>query len=204
MNARQTKNGGGRRIGILGGSFNPAHDGHRKISDLALKLLNLHEVWWLVSPQNPLKAEEGMAPFEERLRQAEVLARHRRIRVSGIEAELGTRYTADTLGALLRRYPKVDFVWLMGADNLIQLPRWQRWTEIMETVPVAVFGRPTYSHKALAGKAAIRYAGARLAAKGSGRRACRRLAGTPPPAWVFLWAVHDPASATAIRRTRKG
>jgi len=197
-------NSGGRRIGLLGGSFNPAHDGHRKISELALKLLNLHEVWWLVSPQNPLKDEDGMAPFSQRLCQAEAAARHRRIHVSGIEADLGTRYTADTLAALVKRYPGHDFVWIMGADNLVQLPHWQRWTEILETVPVAVFDRPSYSHKALAGKAAIRYAGARLAAKGSGRRACRRLAGTPPPAWVFLWAVNDPVSATAIRSTRKG
>ncbi|MBT4905881.1 MAG: nicotinate-nicotinamide nucleotide adenylyltransferase, partial [Rhodospirillaceae bacterium] len=129
----------GRRIGLLGGSFNPAHDGHRHISQLALARLGLDEVWWLVSPQNPLKSEAGMAPFESRLESADRIACDRRIRVSALEAELGTRYTADTLKALQNRYPAARFVWLMGADNLVQISRWRAWTQIFKTIPIAVF-----------------------------------------------------------------
>ena len=116
-----------RRIGLLGGSFNPAHAGHRYISTEALRRLDLDEVWWLVSPQNPLKSQSGMAPFSQRLSHAASVARHPRIRVSAIEAEMGTRYTADTLAMLVRRFPAARFVWLMGADNLMQIPKWRDW-----------------------------------------------------------------------------
>lgn len=128
----------GLRVGLLGGSFNPAHDGHRYISRLALKLLGLDEVWWLVSPQNPLKPAAGMASLGDRLARAQAVADHPRIRVTDLERLLGTRYTADTLAALHRCFPRTRFVWLMGADNLLQVPRWQRWTEIFETTPVAL------------------------------------------------------------------
>lgn len=185
---------GGRRIGLLGGSFNPAHGGHLKISALALRLLGLDEIWWLVSPQNPLKPEDDMAPYAERLAAARRLAGARRIRVSDFEARFNSRYTADTLGILRLRYSQYRFVWIMGADNLVQLPRWRRWTDILNTMPVAVFDRPTYSYRALAGRAARRFANCRM-----NHRAHRRLADQPPPAWMFLWAAHDPASASAIR-----
>lgn len=179
----------------MGGSFNPAHGGHLHISRLALARLGLDQVWWLVSPQNPLKPKTGMAPFAARLRQAAaVAAADRRIRVTDIEGHLGTLYTADTLKALRRRFPRLRFVWLMGGDNLAQFPYWQRWQDIFRSVPIAVFDRPGTALKALAGKAARRFAGVRLPPS-----AARRLAALPAPAWVFFHAKLDPRSATQIR-----
>lgn len=183
-----------RRIGLLGGSFNPAHDGHRHISLIALHRLGLDEVWWLVSPQNPLKPTKGMASLARRMASAQAVARHPRIRVSDIEQRLGTRFTVDTVRALKRRYPDVAFVWLIGADNLSQMPAWKSWQTLFRLVPVAVFARPTYSLKALAGQAARRFAANRLP-----ERQARRLAQHQPPAWVFLRIRLHPASATAIR-----
>jgi nicotinate-nucleotide adenylyltransferase len=151
---------------LLGGSFNPAHGGHLHISLMALQRLDLDEVWWLVSPQNPLKPIKGMAPFAKRVASAAALARgHGRISVSAIEAALGTTYTADTIRVLQRRFPHTRFVWLMGGDNLAQLPRWRQWEEIVESVPIAVFDRPETALMALAGKAAKRYALARVPAR---------------------------------------
>jgi nicotinate-nucleotide adenylyltransferase len=151
-----------------------------------------------VSPQNPLKPTAGMAPFAERLKQAAGVAGvERHIRVTGIEATLGTSYTADSIRALRRRFPGIRFVWLMGGDNLAQFPYWERWQEIFRTVPVAVFDRPATSLKALAGKAARRFARARI----SGRRT-RRLADMTPPAWAFFHTRLDPRSATRIRAER--
>lgn len=184
-----------RRVGLLGGSFNPAHEGHRHIAELALKHLGLDEVWFLVSPGNPLKEAKGMAPLAKRLASAAEQARHPRLRAVAIEQALGTRYTADTLAALIRRFPRTSFVWLMGADNLIQLPKWERWSSIFNTVPIAVFARPSYSTNALAGKAAHRFSPAR---RRSLHRATR-LASRKPPAWVFLHTRLHPASATSIR-----
>lgn len=184
----------GRRIGLLGGSFNPAHRAHRAISLTALRRLGLDEVWWLVSPQNPLKPTAGMAPFAERLAGARAAARHPRIRATGIEARLGTIHTADTLARLAARFPGHRFVWLMGADNLLQIPAWKDWQKIFHRLPVAVFARPSYSLKALAGKAARRFASARLPERVAGALAERE-----PPAWVFVRGRLDPESATAIR-----
>lgn len=190
---------GRRRIGLLGGSFNPAHGGHLHISRLALSRLDLDEIWWLVSPQNPLKPSTGMAPFDERLRYAAAIAAaDRRIRVTDIEARLGpTTYTADTLKALRRRFARTRFVWLMGGDNLAQIPYWQRWQDIFRTVPIAVFARPGSSRKALAGAAAHRFVGARVPVV-----AGRLLAEMTPPAWVFFHTRLDPRSATQIRAAR--
>ena len=182
----------------MGGSFNPAHGGHLHISRLAFRHLDLDEVWWLVSPQNPLKPADGMAPFAERLAAAaKIAAGDRRIRVSDIEARLGSTYTADTLQALFRRFPRARFVWLMGSDNLRQFPYWRRWQDIFRTVPVAVFDRPSTSLEALAGVAAHRFAAARVPLS-----AARRLALMPPPAWVFFHTRLDPRSATSIRTER--
>ena len=133
-------------VGLLGGSFNPAHAGHRHISLEAMRLLGLDEVWWLVSPQNPLKDPAGMAPHNVRIAAARAVARHPRLRVTGIEADLGTRYAIDTVRALQRRYPKTRFIWLIGADNLAQLHRWKAWRQLARAVPIAVFARPGYSH----------------------------------------------------------
>ena len=189
---------GHRRIGLLGGSFNPAHGGHLHISREALKRLELDEVWWLVSPQNPLKPAAGMAPFRERLRgAAATAATDRRLRVKDIEAALGTTYTADTLRRLRRRFPRTRFVWLMGGDNLVQFPHWQRWQDIFRSVPIAVFDRPGTSRRALAGAAVHHFAKARVAPA-----AARQLASLPPPAWAFFHTKLDPRSATRIRAER--
>jgi nicotinate-nucleotide adenylyltransferase len=169
------------------------------ISELALKLLDLDQIWWLVSPQNPLKPVEGMAPFAVRLEGARRLAEaDRRILVTDLESRLrSSRYTADTLKALRRRFPRLRFVWLMGGDNLVQIPKWQRWPEIFRTVPIAVFDRPSYSLKALSGVAARRFARYRVAASDE-----RRLADMEPPAWVFFHTRLDDRSATRIRSRR--
>jgi nicotinate-nucleotide adenylyltransferase len=152
-----------------------------------------------VSPGNPLKDPNGMAPLSERMASAAAQARHPRMRAVSIEGALGTRFTADTLSALVRRFPRTSFVWLMGADNLIQLPKWERWSSIFHSVPIAVFARPSYCTSALAGKAAHRFSAARQRSL----HQATRLASRKPPAWVFLHTRLHPASATSIRaRTR--
>ena len=181
------------RVGLLGGSFNPAHDGHRYISLEAIKRLRLDQVWWLVSPQNPLKAAAGMAPLAERLAGAVAMARHPRLKVLALETRLGTRYTADTL-ARLARWPGHRFVWLMGADNMAQLPRWWKWRGILAGCPVAVFERHPYSYPALSGPVARGFAAVRLP-----EDRVDELAHAAPPAWVFVRMRPHPASATAIR-----
>ncbi len=190
------------RIGLLGGSFNPAHAGHRHLSLLALKRLRLDQVWWLVSPQNPLKPTTGMAPLAERMALARKVARHPRIRVTGIEARLRTRHTAMTLKRLKSAFPEARFVWLMGADNLVQIPHWFNWKAIFAAVPIAVFDRGSYSYmyKALAGRAAQSYSRYRLPPDQA-----RALADREPPAWVYVREMRrHPASATAIRRKARG
>ena len=184
----------GARIGLLGGSFNPAHEGHLHITHRALDELALDGVWWLVSPQNPLKPADGMAAFEDREESARNLADDPRILVSDLERTLDTRYTADTLDALIKRYPRVAFVWIMGADNLAQIDRWKHWTAIFDALPIAVFDRPTYSDAALAGPAAARFASSRM-----DESRARDLAGQTPPAWVFVQGILHGASATEIR-----
>lgn len=186
-----------RVIGILGGSFNPAHAGHRHISLMALKRLGLDEVWWLVSPQNPLKPVAGMAPFAERLAGAQAATRHPRLRASDLEARLGSTYTAETLKRLTQLLPRCRFVWLMGADNLAQIDHWKDWQEIFNLVHVAVLPRPAYVLKALAGPAARRFAKRRVPEQASQTLPRRRL-----PAWVFLTGPLHPLSATAIRAAR--
>jgi nicotinate-nucleotide adenylyltransferase len=183
---------------LLGGSFNPAHAGHRQIADLARRRLRLDQVWLLVSPGNPLKPRRGMAPMRRRLAGARAIADGRRVVATSVESALGTRYTADTLRLLRRRFPRVRFVWLMGADILLQLPHWRRWREILGTIAVAVLPRPGYTAAALRGQAAQMM------------RHCRRrgeAAVSVPgnaPAWVFLHGPENPISATAIRASRKG
>ncbi|MCE2509583.1 MAG: nicotinate-nucleotide adenylyltransferase [Alphaproteobacteria bacterium] len=187
------------RIGLLGGSFNPAHDGHRHVSLLALRKLGLDEVWWLVSPQNPLKPEKGMAPLKARLRQAEAVARHPRIRVTDLESQFGTRYTIDTLRTLFRAFPGCHFVWLMGADNLAQISKWRDWTSIFRTVPIAVFDRPSYAFSASTGLASRRYGLSCLP-----ERFAKKLVTMKPPVWVFFRTALSPVSATRIRRQSSG
>jgi nicotinate-nucleotide adenylyltransferase len=187
-----------RKIGLLGGSFNPAHEGHRDISLAALAYLGLDEVWWLVAPQNPLKSAQGMAPFALRLAEAERVADHPRIRVTDLELRFGTRYTADTLKRLKHQFRAYRFVWLMGADNLAGMAAWKDWQQIFHLVPIAVFDRPTYTYKALAALAARRFACFRAR-----EQAARTLVISPPPAWTFVHHRLNPISATEIRRKRK-
>jgi len=183
-----------KRIGILGGSFNPAHRGHLHVSQEALRLLQLDEVWWMVSPQNPLKPVNGMADVEIRIESANSFAKHRKIKVTDVEIELGTTYTAETLTKLTTIYPKTRFVWLMGADNLVQISEWKDWQEIFRTVPIAVFTRPTYTQRALTGFAAKRFARYRI---NEGR--VNRLSVMRAPAWSFLHIKPDIISATRVR-----
>lgn len=182
------------RVGLLGGSFNPAHGGHLHVARVALRRLRLDQVWLMVSPGNPLKPARGMAAAGARLASARRLGDGRRVVATDIETRLGTRYTVDTLRMLVRRFPRTQFVWLMGADNLVQLPRWRRWRGIVKQVVFAVLPRPTYNHRALASHAAHRLARHRLPV-----HAASVLAGLPAPRWVFLPAAQNAASATAIR-----
>jgi nicotinate-nucleotide adenylyltransferase len=183
------------RVGLLGGSFNPAHRAHRRISLAAIAELGLDEVWWLVSPGNPLKPAAGMAPLAARFASAVRMARRAPIRVTAIERELGTRFTIDTLRALQRRYPRSRFVWIMGADNLAQFNRWKEWRGIARALPIAVFARPGYDRQATASPAAAWFRRYRVPAASlthSGEWSA--------PALTTLRMRPDPISATAIRR----
>jgi len=187
----------GMTIGLLGGSFDPPHEGHLQISLLALKRLGLMQLWWLVSPQNPLKARSNA--IESRLQAARALAVHPQIKVLDLETRLGTRYTADTLRALRVHYPGVHFVWLMGADNLVQLAAWRDWKQILETTPVAVFDRPGYGLNAMATQAAQRYARFRF-----DETDAALLARAAPPAWTFIHGPRLPVSSTSLRAHGEG
>lgn len=184
----------GLKVGLLGGSFNPAHKGHRLVSLMALRQLQLDQVWWLVSPQNPLKSESDMAPLDQRLRGAEKCAVHPKIIATDIEAHLGTRFTVDTVAALQHRYAQVHFVWLMGADNMIQLPRWAKWRELVETIPVAIYPRPGFNLKARLSPAATTYRSSWLDASDAAR-----LPRLKAPAFCFLEGPQNPISATKLR-----
>ena len=186
-----------RRIGLLGGSFNPAHAGHRHVSVEALRRLGLDEVWWLVSPQNPLKSDDGMDLLATRVARARQIAHHPHIKVEAPELLLGTRYTLDTVRALKRLYPQAEFVWLMGADILPQLVHWQGWRELFAAIPIAAFARPGWSYAALQSAAPRAFARYRLKAEQA-----RQLASCEAPAWCFIPSRLDTHSATAIRAVR--
>ncbi|NNC59960.1 MAG: nicotinate-nucleotide adenylyltransferase [Erythrobacter sp.] len=187
-----------KRTGLLGGSFNPAHGGHRRITQFAMAALGLDEVWWLVSPGNPLKPRDGMASHEARYRSALRQARRAPIRVTTIETALRTRYTIDTLRLLKRRYPAREFVWLMGADNLAQFHRWKAWRDIARTMPIAVIARPGYEGAAVASPAMAWLERYRIAP------ATFRRGEWSAPSLVNLRFDPDSRSATAIRRGDPG
>ena len=194
-----TRSGAPLRIGLLGGSFNPAHRGHRHISRFAIRTLGLSEMWWLVSPGNPLKPATAMAPLSARLASAERMARRAPIRPTAIEARLGTRYTADTLRALVRRFPTRRFIWIMGADNLAQFDQWRDWRGIARSVAIAVVARPGYDGSARASRAMgwlRRFV--RPAAMSKDWTAWR------PPALVLLHFYPDRGSATRLRAKDPG
>jgi len=184
----------GQRIGLLGGSFDPPHEGHVHITRWALRTLGLDAVWWLVSPGNPLK-RNGPAPIGRRVAACRRLVRHPRVHVTDIEAHLGTRYTADTLAHLSARYPGVRLVWLMGSDNLASFHRWERWDRIMAHHPVAVLSRPGRQVLASLSPAGRRFARWRLP-----QHAARLVAAGPAPRWTLLTGPMSGASSTAIRR----
>lgn len=183
-----------KRIGLLGGSFNPAHRGHRRISLAALQALDLDEVWWLVSPGNPLKPAKGMASFEARIASARAQAKGSRIRVSDFERRAGMRYTVDTVKALGRRYPEHRFIWLMGADTVAQFHHWRSWRKLAAMVPIAVIHRPGYDASARAAPAMgwLRWFVRPLSQ-------AKRWTEWSAPAILFLRLPPDSTSATRLR-----
>ena len=190
-------NAPGMRIGLFGGTFDPAHAAHRAACLLALRRLGLDRVWWLVTPGNPLKDTKGLAPLAKRVAAAQALAHHPRIDVTDLEAELGVSYTYETVSYLRRRCPGVHFVWIMGADNLRSFPRWQRWRGIAQLVPIAIvdrLGPSLYATGSAAAQALSRYRLPEAAAK--------KLADHKPPAWIYLHGLKSPLSSTALRAAR--
>lgn len=187
----------GMRIGLFGGTFNPPHAGHMLVAEIALRRLKLDRLWLLVTPGNPLKNTNGLPPLEARINAARKLVRDPRIVVSGIEAEIGTRYTYDTVAWLTQRAPSLHFVWVMGADNLRQFSRWQRWAEIAKLAPIAAIDRPGSSLAALNAKAAQRFSRNRLREEDAAA-----LASTHPPAFVFLHDKRIDLSSTELRAKR--
>lgn len=183
-----------RRIGILGGSFNPAHAGHLRISLHALRALDLDEIWWLVSPQNPLKSADNMAPLQARMQSARNAAKNARIRVRALESQFGTQYTVDTLQALRQKFPRARFVWIMGSDNLENFHGWKDWEKITALIPIAVLHRDPPGINSLQSVAAKKMAGSRLSS-----RLRNSLALEKPPAWIYIKDIAAAHSSTAIR-----
>jgi nicotinate-nucleotide adenylyltransferase len=187
----------GQRIGIMGGTFNPPHAGHAQVAKAAIKRLRLDRLWWVVTPGNPLKAHGDLPSQEERMANCRALLDDHRIVVTGFEQELGGAYTADTLGFLKRRHPGVRFVWIMGADGLESLHRWNHWRSIAASFPIAVLDRPGYRLFAMASPAAIA-----LRPHYVPEAEAARIADLPPPAWTLLTVRLSPLSSTLLRERR--
>ncbi len=188
----------GMRVGLFGGSFNPAHDGHAHVAETAMARLGLERVIWLVSPQNPLKGRQETAPLEGRMASARAFAKGPGMIVSDIETRIGTAWTVDTLRALKARHPGVHFVWLMGSDNLASFHRWRGWTDIMRLMPMAVIARPGSLLESRSAPAARRFAGYRVS-----ETEARRLPDMAAPAWTYLTAPLNLSSSTALRAKAK-
>lgn len=187
----------GLRVGVMGGTFNPPHAGHVLISEAALARLRLDQLWWVVTPGNPLKEISRLPPLDDRMAACRAMVTDRRIKITGFEADLGTPYTAATLAFLTRRFSKVRFVWIMGADNLAGFHRWQQWREIMRMMPVVVVDRPGWRLRAMASKAACAFRWAYVPES----RAVD-LPAMHPPAWTLLTGPLSPLSSTALRALR--
>lgn len=189
----------GMRIGLFGGSFNPPHEGHRQASLAAMARLGLDCVWWIVTPGNPLKDISALPALHRRMAAAQTLAAHPRIKITGLEADIGTRYSHDTISYLKRRCPGVDFVWIMGADNLAGFHRWQRWRDIIDLLPLVVIDRPGSTLRAGHGRASAILAPFRLDETDG-----LLLASARPPAWIFLHGPRSSQSSTALRLAGQG
>lgn len=181
-------------VGLFGGSFNPPHEGHQLVAEIALRRLRLQQLWWMVTPGNPLKSRSQLAPLAERLRQSEMLASDPRIKVTAFEQGLGTSYTASTLDYVKARNPGVHFIWIMGADNLAGFHRWQRWQKIATTFPIAVIDRPGATLSYLSSKMARTYDFARVDEDDAGV-----LWKKNAPAWTFIHGPRSTLSSTALR-----
>lgn len=185
-----------QRIGLLGGSFNPAHEGHIHLSLFAMKRLRLNKVWWLVSPQNPLKSKDQMADYHTRFEfAANLTAPHPSIELSDIEATYDLHYSVDTIATLLQMYPHTDFVWIMGADNLANFHRWRQWEDIANALPIAIFDRAPYQLSALNSKMAKRFSKHRI-----DERDASILPRVCAPAWTYCTIPRHPQSATNLRK----
>jgi nicotinate-nucleotide adenylyltransferase len=194
VRARAPMTAPGLRIGLMGGTFNPPHAGHVLVSEIARKRLQLDQVWWLVTPGNPLKAHNGLPPLDARIAACRKLAGAARTKVSGVEREIGTTFTAETLSYLRRRHPTTQFVWIMGADNLAGFHRWQQWRRIAATMPIVVVNRPGWHLKALSSPAARTLARQRLPEVRAAAIMARRA-----PTWAILHGPLSPLSSTGLR-----
>lgn len=184
----------GNSVGLFGGSFNPPHAGHALVAEIALRRLGLDQLWWMVTPGNPLKDVKELAPLGQRVAQSERIARDPRIKVTAFEAAYHTRYTADTLALIKARNPGVNFVWIMGADNLADFHRWQRWRQIAMTFPIAVIDRPGSTLSYLSSRLAKTFSRARIDEDDA-----PLLPYLSPPAWTFIHGPRSSLSSTAIR-----
>jgi nicotinate-nucleotide adenylyltransferase len=187
----------GQRIGIMGGTFNPPHEGHRIAADAAMKRLELDQLWWLITPGNPLKSRNGLSSLKKRMDLVRPFADGPKMKITGFERELGTSYTAATLEYLTRRYPGVRFVWIMGADNLASFDRWQHWRRIARIMPIAVADRPGWRLRALSSPAALALARYRIP-----ESEAATIVGRKPPAWTFLTTRLSGLSSTALRSAK--
>lgn len=185
----------GTVVGLFGGSFNPPHAGHALVAEIAIRRLRLDQLWWIVTPGNPLKDPAELLPLAERLRLCEAMARHPKIRVTAFEASHQVRFTADTVALVKARNPGVNFVWVMGADNLAGFHRWQRWRTIAQTVPIAIIDRPGSTLSYLSSRMAQTFVHARRDEEDA-----PRLARFAPPAWTFIHGPRSSLSSTALRR----
>ncbi|MFB9912170.1 nicotinate-nucleotide adenylyltransferase [Rhizobium paknamense] len=184
----------GMVIGLFGGSFNPPHEGHRLVADIALRRLGLDQLWWMVTPGNPLKARNGLKPLSQRIALCEAMASDPRIKVTAFEKRLGTSYTARTLEQVKKRNRHVHFIWIMGADNLKSFHLWQNWRKIAETFPIAVIDRPGSTLSYLSSKMAHGFERARVDEEDAGVLWRRK-----PPAWTFIHGPRSTLSSTALR-----
>lgn len=188
----------GMVIGLFGGSFNPPHAGHALVAEIALRRLRLDRLWWMVTPGNPLKSHRELAPLAERIAACEKMLTDPRIQVTAFEKRLGTGYTAKTLAAIRARNPHVRFIWIMGADNLQNFHRWQKWREIAATFPIAVIDRPGATLAYLSAPTARALAHARIDEDDAGVLWKHRA-----PAWTFIHGPRSTLSSTALRRSGK-